>query len=89
MYDEKSDVFSFAVIMWRLFGSKQQNKDEGDSQPQPQQHVQNGTNDAQEAKEQRAFHEEESAFLKVNNKVPPPPAQREIIRMVSASFISH
>ena len=24
IYDEKSDVFSFAVIMWRLFASSQQ-----------------------------------------------------------------
>jgi hypothetical protein len=24
-YDEKSDVFSYAIILWRLFGTKAQN----------------------------------------------------------------
>jgi hypothetical protein len=28
-YDEKSDIFSFAIVLWRLFGTKSSNSDKG------------------------------------------------------------
>lgn len=32
-YDEKSDLFSFAVILWRVFGSKSQYTERKDDSP--------------------------------------------------------
>ena len=65
-YDEKSDVFSFAVILWRLFGSKLQGK---------KARKLTVTEEEEEA-------DEELDFLKVKGRLGPVSQQREIIRKV-------
>jgi hypothetical protein len=76
-YDEKSDVFSFAVILWQLFGTKAQNEidsteyqDSGDPT----------TVDLNTSED-----EGEYEYLKENGRYVPPPQQREIIRKVPLS----
>lgn len=69
-YDEKSDVFSFAMILWRLFATKFQNEDsclpQGDD---PDDNVED-------------IDDSEYAYLQENGKFFPPPKQRETIRNV-------
>jgi hypothetical protein len=73
-YDEKSDVFSFAVILWRLFGAKAQN--EIDS-TKPQDSGDNAAVDLKTSEDEREYE-----YLKENGRYVPPPQQREIIRKV-------
>eukprot|EP00026_Physarum_polycephalum_P000182 Phypoly_transcript_00182.p1 GENE.Phypoly_transcript_00182~~Phypoly_transcript_00182.p1 ORF type:complete len:2033 (+),score=208.26 Phypoly_transcript_00182:30-6101(+) len=63
-YDEKSDVFSFAIILWRLFGSKAQNGALVESQVQGEDEID----------------ESEHEYLKKHGKFFPPPKQRDVIR---------
>jgi hypothetical protein len=83
MYDEKSDIFSFAVILWRLFGSRAQ------YEPQHANGVaENGKKTDKGAPSSlNDEDDEEFDFLKVDGKHVPPPKQRELIRKVlSISF---
>jgi len=75
MYDEKSDVFSFAVILWRLFGSR--------AQYDPP--AANGKGTAGEKINDED--DEEFDYLKVDGKHVPPPKQREMIRKVFLIFL--
>lgn len=67
LYDEKSDVFSFAMILWRLFATKFQNEDN---------YVPQGDGDAED------IDETDFEYLKENGRFFPPPKQREAIRQV-------
>ena len=78
MYDEKSDVFSFSIILWRLFGSR--------AQYEPTGVVEGARGEAKNNKQMNDENDEEFDYLKVDRKHVPPPKQRDMIRKVCISF---
>jgi hypothetical protein len=77
-YDEMSDVFSFAIILWRLFGSKKQNK----GYQEEKRETKRAEPTDHESTKGEDDGGDEYAFLQENGKFLPPPRQREAIRKV-------
>jgi hypothetical protein len=75
-YDEQSDVFSFAIILWRLFGSKAQNE----TNNQPESESPDTTMPGDD------IDKTECAYLKEGGRFFPPPKQRSEIRKVHSYF---
>ena len=71
-YDERSDLFSFGVILWRLFGTNAQNQPPNPLGGGPV--LVSAVDDIDEI---------EIEYLRQNGRDVPPPQQREAIRKVA------